>query len=240
MTSHEDSQARSRAKISPSVNSSSPTVATSTIQFLLNPVEDDTVELAGVSFVYKDAPSADPLDREVATRHSITYAVSTLVDALNAFTVADPGSPVSDAAFTQVSFDTMLIETVDPGAPEFPYGVAVLPAVQGTALATVSSTTLVGGVDFDAFASPASPPAAPGASARPRARHFRATPAWRSWNARLSSGSTIPSVPRARGAGRSRRCRASSTPRLPASSDAARRGRPGGRWRPTPRAAPPW
>ena len=127
--------------------STGPARASGTAKFLATPVDGDAIQVAGVIFTFKTTATQPT---QVKIQATLPYTVSTLVDKLDAYAAANPGSGVAACEFEQASFNTLLILAKDPG----PAGNALTLGASPPGLAELSGATLSGGKLAEAFSSP--------------------------------------------------------------------------------------
>lgn len=135
---------------------SSEAKASAVVEFLLNPQENDILTIAGVEFTFKETPLTD-VEAKIqynGASANIAYTISTLVEQLNDYVLANPGSAVAAATFTQLGHNKMLVEAVAPGIPSPPYSLAVSSVDASDPYASVSSGTLAGGFVAHTFSDP--------------------------------------------------------------------------------------
>ncbi len=135
--------------------------AQATITLTQGPVVDDKLVINGVTFTFKKVAS---LPTEVTIQClgddkcpgagcvcnsgvDLAWTVASMIDALTAYALANPGSPVAEATYVQSTPETMLVVHNTPGTAGNAFTLAVLAAGAGFPPGIASSPTLIGGSD---------------------------------------------------------------------------------------------
>ena len=123
----------------------SPMQASGTATYTVVPAEDDTIEVAGEIFTFKNFPVL-PTDVPIRSGN-LTWTVATLVDALNAFAASNPSSGVAQCQFVQASLNSVLITAIDAGSA----GNSLTMSASPPGAALLSGATLSGGGEGETF-----------------------------------------------------------------------------------------
>ena len=126
---------------------SSPARATGSAQYLMLPTAGDVFEVAGGLFTFSATGTGAT---QVKIQMSLHWTIATLVDKLNAYAVANPGSGVAKASYVQSGSNSVLITAKDPGTAGNSLTLSASPP--GTAI--LSGATLKGGSAGATFSSP--------------------------------------------------------------------------------------
>jgi hypothetical protein len=125
----------------------SPVSASGTAQYVLNPIDGDTFEVAGEIFTFRVFVT---LPNDLPIQANLPWTIASMVDALNAFAASNPSSGVAGCSFEQIDLGTLRITAVDPG----PEGNEVTMSISPPGGALLSGATLSGGKDGETFSSP--------------------------------------------------------------------------------------